>query len=185
MGVMATMNQELDLDTATLISSEYGFELKNKEKTAEDVLSAALSTAEVGETEERPAIVTIMGHVDHGKTSLLDAIRSAKVAAGEAGGITQHIGAYTVDYSDKKIAFLDTPGHGDFLAVASSVTSVTGAVALVGGEKGLSPREESAASAAGFLPVKLGPWILRARTAAPAAAVFLGMLPRPHLNKNP
>ena len=73
----------------------------------------------------------------------------------------------------------------DFLAVASSVTSVTGAVALVGGEKGLSPREESAASAAGFLPVKLGPWILRARTAAPAAAVFLGMLPRPHLNKNP
>jgi translation initiation factor IF-2 len=131
MGVMATMNQELDLDTATLISSEYGFELKNKEKTAEDVLSAALSTAEVGETEERPAIVTIMGHVDHGKTSLLDAIRSAKVAAGEAGGITQHIGAYTVDYSDKKIAFLDTPGHEAFSAMRSRGASLTDIVVLV------------------------------------------------------
>jgi translation initiation factor IF-2 len=131
MGVMATMNQELDIDTATLIASEYGFELKNKEITAEDVISAAMSTADLGETEERPAIVTIMGHVDHGKTSLLDAIRSAKVAAGEAGGITQHIGAYTVDYSEQKIAFLDTPGHEAFSAMRSRGASLTDIVVLV------------------------------------------------------
>jgi translation initiation factor IF-2 len=131
MGVMATMNQELDVDTATLIASEYGFELKNKEKTAEDILSAAMSAATVGDSEERPPIVTIMGHVDHGKTSLLDAIRSAKVAAGEAGGITQHIGAYTVDYNDKKIAFLDTPGHEAFSAMRSRGASLTDIVVLV------------------------------------------------------
>jgi translation initiation factor IF-2 len=131
MGLMVTMNQELDVDTATLIASEYGFELKNKEKTAEDVLSQVISTGTVGGTEERPPIVTIMGHVDHGKTSLLDAIRSAKVAAGEAGGITQHIGAYTVDYNKKKIAFLDTPGHEAFSAMRSRGASLTDIVVLV------------------------------------------------------
>ncbi len=131
MGLMATMNQELDIDTATLIANEYGFELKNKEKTAEDVLSKVISTGIVGEAAERPAIVTIMGHVDHGKTSLLDAIRSAKVAAGEAGGITQHIGAYTVNYNSKKIAFLDTPGHEAFSAMRSRGASLTDIVVLV------------------------------------------------------
>ena len=129
-GVMATINQELDVDTATLIASEYGFELKNKEKTVEDVLSHATSKPSA-EATERPPIVTIMGHVDHGKTSLLDAIRSAKVAAGEAGGITQHIGAYTVDYKDKKIAFLDTPGHEAFSAMRSRGASLTDIVVLV------------------------------------------------------
>lgn len=130
MGLMVTMNQELDVDTATLIASEYGFELKNKEKTAEDVLSKVVSSA-VGNATNRPPIVTIMGHVDHGKTSLLDAIRSAKVASGEAGGITQHIGAYTVDYSKKKIAFLDTPGHEAFSAMRSRGASLTDIVVLV------------------------------------------------------
>lgn len=131
MGLMVTMNQELDVDTATLIASDYGFELKNKEKTAEDVLSKVISSAGVSGVTERPPIVTIMGHVDHGKTSLLDAIRSAKVAAGEAGGITQHIGAYTVDYSQKKIAFLDTPGHEAFSAMRSRGASLTDIVVLV------------------------------------------------------
>jgi len=130
MGLMATMNQELDVDTATLIAGEYGFELKNKEKTVEDVLSQSLGAPQ-GEAELRPAIVTIMGHVDHGKTSLLDAVRSAKVAAGEAGGITQHIGAYTVDYQNKKIAFLDTPGHEAFSAMRSRGASLTDIVVLV------------------------------------------------------
>jgi translation initiation factor IF-2 len=131
MGVMATINQEIDVDTATLIASEYGFELKNKEKTVEDVLSKSAIVTSVGETQERPPIVTIMGHVDHGKTSLLDAIRSAKVASGEAGGITQHIGAYAVDYNGKKIAFLDTPGHEAFSAMRSRGASLTDIVVLV------------------------------------------------------
>ena len=131
MGVMATMNQELDVDTATLMSSEFGFELKNEEKTAEDILATSMANSVVGDVEERPAIVTIMGHVDHGKTSLLDAIRSAKVAAGEAGGITQHIGAYTVDYKNKKIAFLDTPGHEAFSSMRSRGASLTDIVILV------------------------------------------------------
>lgn len=140
MGVMATVNQELDVDTATLIASEYGFELKNKEKTVEDVLSQSVSSPS-GETKERPPIVTIMGHVDHGKTSLLDAIRSAKVAAGEAGGITQHIGAYTVDYKGKKIAFLDTPGHEAFSAMRSRGASLTDIVVLVvAGDDGVMPQ---------------------------------------------
>ena len=130
MGLMATMNQELDVDTATLITGEYGFELKNKEKTVEDVLSQSFGAPQ-GEAELRPAIVTIMGHVDHGKTSLLDAVRSAKVAAGEAGGITQHIGAYTVEYHNKKIAFLDTPGHEAFSAMRSRGASLTDIVVLV------------------------------------------------------
>jgi translation initiation factor IF-2 len=131
MGVMATINQELDVDTATLIASEYGFELKNKQKTVEDVLSKATTPTSQADTEERPPIVTIMGHVDHGKTSLLDAIRSAKVASGEAGGITQHIGAYSVDYNGKKIAFLDTPGHEAFSAMRSRGASLTDIVVLV------------------------------------------------------
>jgi translation initiation factor IF-2 len=131
MGVMATINQELDVDTATLIASEYGFELRNKQKTVEDVLSKATTAASEADAEERPPIVTIMGHVDHGKTSLLDAIRSAKVASGEAGGITQHIGAYSVDYNGKKIAFLDTPGHEAFSAMRSRGASLTDIVVLV------------------------------------------------------
>jgi translation initiation factor IF-2 len=130
MGVMATMNQDLDLDTATLIASEYGFEVKNKEVTIDDVILSG-AKQDTGSISKRPPIVTIMGHVDHGKTSLLDAIRTANVASGEAGGITQHIGAYTVEHNQQKIAFLDTPGHEAFSSMRARGASLTDIVILV------------------------------------------------------
>ncbi len=130
MGVMATINQEIDLDTATLISQEYGFEVQNKEVSVEDVLVKSGATSDSSSVQRSP-IVTIMGHVDHGKTSLLDAIRSANVASGEAGGITQHIGAYTVDFNDQSIAFLDTPGHEAFSSMRARGASLTDIVVLV------------------------------------------------------